>query len=57
MGEHYQNALRYQEEGRWRDALAELRQGAEKGDGMCCWWLCESNGCTSEILSCRLGLF
>ena len=37
---HYQNALRYQEEGRWRDALAELKQGAAEGDGMCCWWLC-----------------
>lgn len=40
MGEHYQNALRYQEEGLWRDALAELKQGAEEKDGMCCWWLC-----------------
>lgn len=44
-GEHYQNALRFQEEGRWRNALAELRQGAEEEDGMCYWWLYELCDC------------
>lgn len=39
---HYTNALCLLEQNRWRDAVKELKEGAEENEGMCFWLLSEA---------------